>query len=815
MADSLLDLYLGSGEKKIAPEKEQSSSLMDTYLGTQEASGVPTPAGVPRITVTPKVPISDNPQEQQQFEKALTERQPEKSIAAKAMALPVDAAIGYGQDVYRHASNAGQMFSEGVGELGTNRSASGLGKTVLGAAGVPLSLITAPLEELTKFGDKVTGKATPGLPTDIVGNPLSDKPFTTEGPTGMALSGLPVGKALAALGKNAFAVAAPLRSSITTNKAIAGIVDTIGVDKIADVVRELKSNDRLSLMDVVPATRQMAQKLITNEGPHQNKFEKFVTDRVASGKDATSNIYDSTMGTPVNIVDKVNALKQAAKDVGKKEIQPAVDNAGFVDVSNVIKNIDAKLKPGVNSVISAGEPLALGDIEKPLAAVRQFIMDEKSVRTDPKSLHQLQSALRAKAEDLLNSTDGQNRQKGYALMGVRNDIVNAIDDASPKISANPIPEKFRDIKLDTPSGKTDVTGVWFLDGDKPIYSSTQNGAKQLLGKKADELNNYSSITKKDADGNPITVWYKPGEKAKAEFEAEKFADPNKFKGDINSQIKYHVEGGRNLGYPDASVDSYVRKRFGDEAVNAAGYKNISGSYKPALSKFRDEKQVENAFNMGQLVTRNKLGRLEDSPEFWDNWVKAASPQELEAAKEGARLAMQHQISGFKAGARKGQDIVESEFNRDKLSSLFGEKEVDKMAKSLQDERNIAITNSKLIDNSQTAMRMKADSRVDLPVRKEGSIGVLGAPILELANMASGSGVPGLGAAAYLGAKGASAAKFKYVDLPLAKVRNSKITDLLTATGEDRADLIRILESHIQQPKLSLANKARLALPTTP
>lgn len=646
MADNLIDLYLGSG--KAEPEKEQpNSSLIDMYLSSQPSTTVAAPTDTPRITVTPRVPISDNPQEQRQFEQSLPTNTPVNAPAPSMLSQAGSAVsalpTSYGSNVAQNYKEGVGAITSGLGDIGSNNPATGIGKIGLGALGAVASPITGAIK--TAVTDPVS---------KVFGPDVGERAGFVAG------AALPVGPAIKGV-----------KAAIPTNKAISAVVDTIGQDNLPAVIQELKSNPRLSLMDVVPATRQMAQKLITNEGPHQNKFEKFVTDRVASGKDATSNIYDSTMGTPVNVVDKVNSLKQAAKDVGKKEIQPAVDNAGFVDVSNVIKNIDAKLKPGVNSVISAGEPLALGDIEKPLAAVRQFIMDEKSVRTDPKSLHQLQSALRAKAEDLLNSTDGQNRQKGYALMGVRNDIVNAIDDAS------------------------------------------------------------------------------------------------------------------------------------------------GGKYKPALSKFRDEKQVENAFNMGQLVTRNKLGRLEDNPEFWDNWVKAASPQELEAAKEGARLAVQHQIAGFKAGARKGQDIVESEFNRDKLSSLFGEKQVDKMAKELKNERNIAITNSKLIDNSQTAMRTKADSRVDLPVKKDNSVGVLGAGISELANMAAGSGVPGLGTAAYLGAKGISAAKFKYADLPLAKARNSKITDLLTATGEDRADLIRILESHIQQPKLSLANKARLALPTTP
>ena len=65
--------------------------------------------------------------------------------------------------------------------------------------------------------------------------------------------------------------------------------------------------------------------------------------------------------------------------------------------------------------------------------VKGFITDGKSLRTDAQSLHTFQSALRAKAEDLLSSSTGADRQLGRALMDVRNQVVNAIDAASPQI----------------------------------------------------------------------------------------------------------------------------------------------------------------------------------------------------------------------------------------------------------------------------------------------------------------------------------------------------------------------------------------------
>ncbi len=638
---SLIDQYLGASTDN-APKQEQSvgTSLVDHYL-----AGAPAP-------VTAPPPDASSPQNLDYWKvNPETANQPPQSAISKAGGYVAGLPVEYVGNVQKNARSGIELASQGLKDIVENKSAAGVGKAVLGALGYVASPVTGIFSTAGEEVTKMTGSKDIGDRAEL-----------------LLGSGLPVAKAGQMVAK-----------ALPKPKALEAIIDTIGgPDKIKVVVDELRSNPRLTIQDVVPATRQMAQKLITTEGQHQNKFEQFVQERIGSTKDSITDIHSAAMGTPVNIVDKVNSLKQAAADVGKKEIQPAVTASGPVDISNVISNIDGKLKPGVNSVITEGQPLPLGDIEKPLAVVRKFLTDDKQVRTDAKSLHQFQSALRAKAEDMLNSTSSSERQQGYALMNVRNDIVEAIDKASPRI--------------------------------------------------------------KLADGTE------------------------------------------------------------------------TGAYKQALSNFRDEKQVENAFQMGMLVTKNRLGRLEDDPKFWDNWVNAASPQELEAAREGAKLALQHNIKAFKAGARKAEDVVESQFNVDKLSSLFGKDEITKMSRQLKDEREIAITNQKLIHGSDTAMRMKADSRVDLPVEKppSGVLPVMAAAAEGLAYMSGG--LPGIGASAVVGQRIASKVKHNFVDLPLAKAKNERITDLLTATGEDREQLIKILESRIPKANLSIGSKARLALP---
>jgi hypothetical protein len=579
-----------------------------------------------------EVSVSDTPKTIEDIRNRTTDYV-EPSAMTKLGKIP----LGYLQSVEGGLQNSvDTMRSGAVDFFGGKAPIGGIAKMGLGAISYPMAPVTGAIHQ---FVEKPV--------TELTGSPdIGQRAGLVVG------SGLPI-----------IPAAKAISNRMPTNAALNAITSSVSAAELAEGLQRLKSNPRLSVMDVFPSVRQMGQKLITTEGTHQNKFEKFVNERIGSRKEAIEDIYHETTGKPPNVLLKLNQLASDIKDVGK-EINPILDSANPVDMSGVIRNIDAKLKPGITSIISTGEPLPLGDIEKPLANLRKFLTDDKSVRTDANSLHQFQSALRTKAEDLAKSTNGQDRQLAYALRNVRNDIVNAIDAAAP-------------------------------------------------------------------------------------------------------------------------------------------------GYKGKLAKYRDANDVNNAFDKGYGVTKNRAGEWDDRPEFWEQWIKGASKQELEASREGARVAFNDALNGTRFAGRKGMEIPETPFNREKLEMLFGKKEVNEMASRLRDERDIADVNQKLIGNSQTAMRTKADSKVDLPERKESGLTTGLAGAVEAAGMLS-TGYPGA-SAAVLVPKAAGWMKHKFVDLPLAMKKNDKLTDLLTATGEDRDALIQLLEASLPRAKLSIGQKARLAI----
>jgi hypothetical protein len=232
---------------------------------------------------------------------------------------------------------------------------------------------------------------------------------------------------------------------------------------------------------------------------------------------------------------------------------------------------------------------------------------------------------------------------------------------------------------------------------------------------------------------------------------------------------------------------------------------VGKDYKEALGKYKDEIDIEKAFNHGHDAILTNSKAIENRPEFFKEWVKNASPEELHAAREGARIAVDTQINGFKGAARKGTDIGQVEFNKQRLEALFGKDEANKLFTKLEDERAIADRNTKLIQGSQTAMRSASKAAFELPTKTEVGKTLLPAAIVEGSNMLAG-GIGGVGTAAYLGLKGIASAKDR-IKLALAKEHNAQYAKMALPTeGPSREALIQSLSNAIPGPKQSIVRR---------
>lgn len=634
------------------------------------------PVQAPTTPITPTVvrpPISGVSPEESARINALpvnvdTSVSPSSAFGRDMQKLPI--AVGRGiqnfpSEYNKDVEQANKDFGQGFVDISQGKAATGAGEVVLGA----IKQIAARSAATTVL------RKTQELLTNLTGN----KEFG-ERATDVMTSGLPIAKAAK------FTV-----KSVPVNRAFATIVDSIGSENLDKTISILKSNPRLTIMDVSPEVQIITQGLASKPGKSRDVLNSAVAERTATAKGAVTDAYNETMGAPVNVLEKLDAMKAKARETGATAINPVVEAAGPADITDVIKHIDNAISSSgmvekrTLEALKKGESpsLPLSENQSQLFNVRERLRGDWKDRDQmfldvrgEQGAHNIQKDLRARAQALLDSPEPSNRLLGGKLMGIRNRIVEAID------------------------------------------------------------------------------------------------------------------------------------------------KQTGGKYKEGLGKYADDMDVQDAFKSGTEIFRNRPSVVEDRPEYLAKWLKTAKEDEILAKREGARVAVDNQLRGFKSAARKGTDIPEIEFNAEKMKLLFGEEETKSMLQKLQHERMIADTNNKLFQNSQTAMRLQgAEATAVRPPYKPNFSNYLPMALEAGTAYASGGNVMGAGLLAGYGYEGARKLMNK-AGQALDHRTNTNIAELASATGEARENLIKALETIAAQQGKSVTQKVqnkiqRFALPVLP
>lgn len=225
----------------------------------------------------------------------------------------------------------------------------------------------------------------------------------------------------------------------------------------------------------------------------------------------------------------------------------------------------------------------------------------------------------------------------------------------------------------------------------------------------------------------------------------------------------------------------------DEATN--------GAYRPARQKFKDAKDISAAFESGFDTLKNRAGLsgLEDRPEALKAWMDQATPEEVVARRLGTRADIDQKINGVKNAALAGETITRIEYNKDKLRTLFGEGEANRLIRSMEDARDQSVTNNKLIANSKTAETLAGQKALAVPTVHGINPLSVALPIgAEIA--AQSAGIGGAGLIASLAVQGAAMGVRKLGQVN-ALSRNAEFAKAAMATGQPRALLINKLMSH--------------------
>src|SRR5580693_588408 len=537
-------------------------------------------------------------------------------------ALPAVASDVGGNIADYAVSGAGQ-FSRGMGQIFATddqgkyagQPATGLGNATIGG----LSMLTSPLTGTVKSGEDALAS--------ITGNP----DFASKA---ALLAPIKVG--------------GPVASTVTHDIMPATkALDMVAERMTPEALERLKSNPRLRPMDVSKGVRDLGVGIAKDTSqpgtmaPVVNSMEQ----SAATAKDAVRGTYDSSLGAaPPDLYQEYQRLQKQSQQVGKTQIQPALDAAGPVDASSVIANMNKVLKPGVQSVASPGVPFQTR-LQSELSEWRGELTDGNSLLTDPNRLHEVQSDLRRYSDELMRSPDGQSKRLGRQLMDFRQQLVGAIDKAGPEGASN--------------------------------------------------------------------------------------------------------------------------------------------GYKDALSKYKDTKDISDAFDFGREVLKN-TDDIKTDPSYLASWMsqKGRSAEEIAAAKLGARQAIEGKMGRIKSSAldpgRSGTDVPQVDFNRQKLETLFGKDATEKMFRHLQDERDIAVTNSRGLSNSTTAEAQAAQAvlkprEISAPHSNlPGWAGVIGAGTAALTSPSVGALVGG----GLLAARGAKAG-YDWIGRQADLSRNASVAQIIS------------------------------------
>lgn len=252
-----------------------------------------------------------------------------------------------------------------------------------------------------------------------------------------------------------------------------------------------------------------------------------------------------------------------------------------------------------------------------------------------------------------------------------------------------------------------------------------------------------------------------------------------------------------------------------------------GTYRPARAKFKDAKDVSEAFESGFDTLKNRpglSGAMEDSPDAFANWMKTASPEEVVARRLGTRADIDQKINSVKNGALRGETITKIPYNQEKLKMLFGENEANRLIRLMENSSDKSATNAAILGGSHTA-RIQAGQKAlavpevggkrGVPLQTLGTIAGLAEGASYLAAPFLGGYLPGLaGAAAGVG-RGIGWAASRGVQKGMqlnALARNSEFAKRSLATGPAREQTINALLSH---PKVVREFKKRANALTAP
>lgn len=484
---------------------------------------------------------------------ALHEGDPRYPIANQNPSMIPQIAKDYVGRLNELADQNATMFGEGASDISQGKVATGTAKAGLGALGYifsPASAIDKPIENIT--GNKNLGAI-----------------------SSLMVPGAPLGK-----------VANASRPAVS---ALSDIIKDVGAENIPSIVSRLESNPKLTLMDVAPTVRGNAAGLATDPRnvPAMNQLNQFQQIRMADRSGDAVNIFEDALGKTPNMAKTIDDLKQQSVDVGKKVIQPAVENAAPIPVKSLTAPIDRMI--GSSEAIAGETP---------------------RIPLDPTQIRLLQ--LRKQI------TSGE--------VAPLNERV--------KFSIDPINEAIK-------SGKMSADRMADFTEARRLLNSARRGSTS----EEDLLSGLKELANKQKIVGPIDDAVKMITKGPTEYRSAEFVHglQSRLREEASNLSKSATGSDRNMG---SSLHD-ARDKLVDQIDKASGGAYRPGLKQYAESKAVDEAFKE-GFSVFSNPTGAE-GMIANHPDMWKKWMEGASDTEKRAVAQGILFGANNKIMNTRRG----------------------------------------------------------------------------------------------------------------------------------------------------------------------
>lgn len=435
-------------------------------------------------------------------------------------------------------------------------------------------------------------------------------------------------------------------------------------------------------------------------------------------------------------------------------------------VNKLVAAIGPENVPAAVERLQANPRLAVADVSDPVRTMTQGLVDP----AQPKAQNVISDAVKNRLQGATQATN----DAYTTAMGPSPDVVKMVEGLKERARAagrEAIQPALENAKLVDTSPVIEAIDAKLQPGVNPLLNPKSelplSAEQEELARFKQQLVSGSGEQLFDAQ-RLHRVQSDIGDKA---YQLSQSPDP-----------KDRLLGGQLRGMNEKLIDQ----------IDAA----TGGAYRPARQKFKDAKDISAAFESGFDTLKNRqglTGALEDTPDALRAWIKEATPEEIRARQLGTRADIAQKINGVKNGALAGETITRIEYNKDKLRALFGDNEANRLIRNMEDARDQAVTNTKLIANSKTAETLAGQKALAVP--KVGG----GNPLAYVSPVAAeilgeGYGLPGVGLAATLALKGAHMGIQKLGHMN-ALARNTEFAKAAMATGSARQLLMNRLISH--------------------